>query len=78
MQGPRTTATAWANIQGIEAARMIGKGKYSGLRSATCTGKLEVRRSTGRSLLLSSNAALIIRQSAETRSRFDPETPGCP
>ena len=27
MQGPRTTATAWAVIQGIEAAYMIRKGQ---------------------------------------------------
>ena len=27
MQGPRTTATAWAVIQGIEAAQMIRKGQ---------------------------------------------------
>jgi IS6 family transposase len=31
MQGPRTTATAWAAIQGIEAAYMIKKGQVLGV-----------------------------------------------
>ena len=31
MQGPRTTATAWAAIQGIEAANMIRKGQVLGI-----------------------------------------------
>jgi len=31
MQGPRTTATAWAVIQGIEAAQMIRKGQVLGI-----------------------------------------------
>jgi transposase-like protein len=31
MQGPRTTATAWAVIQGIEAAYMIRKGQALGI-----------------------------------------------
>ena len=31
MQGPRTTATAWAAIQGIEAAYMIRKGQGLGI-----------------------------------------------
>ena len=31
MQGPRTTATAWAVIQGIEAAQMIRKGQILGI-----------------------------------------------
>ena len=31
MQGPRTTATAWAVIQGIEAAQMIRKGQVLGM-----------------------------------------------
>jgi IS6 family transposase len=31
MQGPRTTATAWAVIQGIEAAYMIRKGQGLGI-----------------------------------------------
>src|SRR5689334_7554944 len=39
MQGPRTTATAWAAIQGIEAANMIRKGRCSGSAARTCTGK---------------------------------------
>jgi transposase-like protein len=39
MQGPRTTATAWAVIQGIEAVNMIRKGQDSALLGATCTGR---------------------------------------
>jgi transposase-like protein len=31
MQGPRTTATAWAVIEGIEAAQMIRKGQVLGI-----------------------------------------------
>jgi len=31
MQGPRTVATAWAAIQGIEAAYMIKKGQVLGV-----------------------------------------------
>jgi transposase-like protein len=31
MQGPRTIATAWAVIQGIEAAYMIRKGQTLGI-----------------------------------------------
>jgi transposase-like protein len=31
MQGPRTKATAWAVIQGIEAAQMIRKGQILGI-----------------------------------------------
>ena len=31
MQGPRTKATAWAAIQGIEAAQMIRKGQVLGI-----------------------------------------------
>ena len=31
MQGPRTTATAWAVIQGVEAAQMIRKGQMLGM-----------------------------------------------
>jgi transposase-like protein len=31
MQGPRTIATAWAVIQGIEAANMIRKGQGLGI-----------------------------------------------
>ena len=31
MQGPRTTATAWRVIQGIEAAQMIRKGQVLGI-----------------------------------------------
>lgn len=31
MQGPRTNATAWAVIQGIEAAQMIRKGQVLGI-----------------------------------------------
>ena len=31
MQGPRTAATAWAVIQGIESAQMIRKGQVLGI-----------------------------------------------
>jgi hypothetical protein len=31
MQGPRTAATGWAAIQGIEAAYMIRKGQGLGI-----------------------------------------------
>jgi len=31
MQGPRTAATAWRAIQGIEAAQMIRKGQVLGI-----------------------------------------------
>ena len=31
MQGPRTAATAWAIVQGIEAAQMIRKGQVLGI-----------------------------------------------
>ena len=31
MQGPRTKQTAWAVIQGIEAAQMIRKGQVLGI-----------------------------------------------
>jgi transposase-like protein len=31
MQGPRTVATAWAAIQGVEAAYMIKKGQVLGV-----------------------------------------------
>ena len=34
MQGPRTAATAWAVIQGIEAAQMIRKGQVLGITRA--------------------------------------------
>ena len=31
MQGPRTAATAWTVIQGIEAVQMIRKGQVLGI-----------------------------------------------
>ena len=39
MQGPRTTATAWAVIQGIEAAQMIRKGQVLGITSHNLFGQ---------------------------------------
>ena len=39
MQGPRTTSTAWAVIQGIEAAQMIRKGQVLGLTRQICLDK---------------------------------------
>jgi transposase-like protein len=39
MQGPRTTATAWAVIQGIEAAQMIRKGQVPGITGHNLFGQ---------------------------------------
>ena len=39
MQGPRTTATAWAVIQGIEAAQMIRKGQVLGITRSNLHGQ---------------------------------------
>jgi len=39
MQGPRTAATAWRAIQGIEAAQMIRKGQVLGITRANLTGQ---------------------------------------
>jgi transposase-like protein len=39
MQGPRTTATAWAVIQGIEAAQMIRKGQVLGISRQNLYGQ---------------------------------------
>jgi transposase, IS6 family len=39
MQGPRTAATAWAVIQGIEAAQMIRKGQVLGITRANLHGQ---------------------------------------
>src|ERR1044071_9406226 len=39
MQGPRTTATAWAVIQGIEAAQMIRKGQVLGMTRRNLHGQ---------------------------------------
>ena len=39
MQGPRTTATAWAVIQGIEAAYMIRKGQGLGITRRNLYGQ---------------------------------------
>jgi transposase, IS6 family len=39
MQGPRTTATAWAVIQGIEAAQMIRKGQVLGITRQNLWGQ---------------------------------------
>jgi transposase-like protein len=39
MQGPRATTTAWAVIQGIEAAYMIRKGQGLGITAAICMGR---------------------------------------
>src|SRR5690349_6042724 len=39
MQGPRTTATAWAAIQGIEAANMIRKGQVLGISRSNLHGQ---------------------------------------
>src|SRR5215472_16463804 len=44
MQGPRTTATAWAVIQGIEAAQMIRKGQVLGITRANLAGQAWVFR----------------------------------
>jgi IS6 family transposase len=39
MQGPRTTTTAWAVIQGIEAAQMIRKGQVLGITRQNLYGQ---------------------------------------
>jgi hypothetical protein len=39
MQGPRTAATAWAVIQGIEAAQMIRKGQVLGISRQNLHGQ---------------------------------------
>jgi transposase-like protein len=39
MQGPRTRATAWAVIQGIEAAQMIRKGQVLGITRQNLHGQ---------------------------------------
>jgi transposase-like protein len=45
MQGPRTAATAWAAIQGIEAAQMIRKGQVLGITRSNWRGQAWVFRS---------------------------------
>ena len=45
MQGPRTKATAWALIQGIEAAQMIRKGQILGITRQNLHGQAWVFRS---------------------------------
>jgi len=42
MQGPRTTITAWAVIQGIEAAQMIRKGQVLGITRHNLWGQAGV------------------------------------
>jgi len=44
MQGPRTTATAWAVIQGIEEAQMIRKGQVLGIPRQNLYGQAWVFR----------------------------------
>ena len=39
MHGPRTAATAWRAIQGIEAAQMIRKGQVLGIMGANLAGQ---------------------------------------
>ena len=39
MQGPRTEATAWAVMQGIEAAQMIRKGQVLGITRRNLHGQ---------------------------------------
>ena len=39
MQGPRTGVTAWAVIQGIEAAQMIRKGQVLGITRSNLYGQ---------------------------------------
>jgi transposase-like protein len=39
MQGPRTNATAWRAIQGIEAAQMIRKGQVLGITRGNSAGQ---------------------------------------
>ena len=44
MQGPRTAITAWAAIQGIEAAQMIRKGQVLGITKRDLHGQAWVFR----------------------------------
>ena len=44
MQGPRTATTAWAVIQGIEAAQMIRKGQVLGITRRNLHGQAWVFR----------------------------------
>jgi transposase, IS6 family len=44
MQGPRTTDTAWAAIQGFEAAQMIRKGQVLGITRRDLSGQAWVFR----------------------------------
>ena len=44
MQGPRMEATAWAVIQGIEAAQMIRKGQVLGIKRRNLQGQAWVFR----------------------------------
>ena len=39
MQGPRTKATAWAVIAGIEAVQMIRKGQVLGITKTNLHGQ---------------------------------------
>jgi hypothetical protein len=39
LQGPRRQATAWAVIQGIEAAQMIRKGQVLGITRQNLPGQ---------------------------------------
>jgi transposase-like protein len=39
MQGPRTSTTAWAVIQGIEAAQIIRKGQVLGITRQNLHGQ---------------------------------------
>ena len=45
IQGPRTATTAWAAIQGIEAAQMIRKGQVLGITRRDLHGQAWVFRS---------------------------------
>ena len=45
MQGPRTKRTAWAVIQGIEAANMIRKGQMLGIARHNLSGQAWVYKS---------------------------------
>jgi len=44
MQGPRTAATAWAVIQGIEAAQIIRKGQVLGITRRNLYGQVRAFR----------------------------------
>ena len=74
MQGPRTAATAWAVIQGIEAAQMIRKGQVLGITPSNRHSQAWVFRS----LLGEWHKSVYCRLASEFgRPRADATLPPC-